>query len=210
MVKLISIHIPKTAGTSFYNILQQVYGQALSPSLRRKDLPGFPKNIHPAWEVLHGHFTFEEVRPLFERDQPKVICWLRDPAERVFSNYRFFIRGLQQPDRNPQQYELNKHRMGETLQEYAALEENRNRMSKFLYGIQPEDIFFCGCLENFAEDLTRLGQLLDWPPIEIPRLNAQSQEPLSAADRELLYKLNAEDLELYQRILQLKEKAKEA
>ena len=37
MIELISIHVPKTGGQSFYQVLKQVYGDRLSISYRRRD-----------------------------------------------------------------------------------------------------------------------------------------------------------------------------
>lgn len=159
-----------------------------------------PLEQHPdsKLQVLHGHFRYPEISALQKQSAIKVICWLRDPAERVYSNYRFFMAGLKNPMRNPAQYELNKHRFGESLLEYASKPENQNRMCEFLNGCRLSDLYFFGLLEHFEEDLKRLAAKLDWPDVSTPYLNQLKAAPLSAEDREALLKLNSRDLELYQ------------
>ncbi|MCB0704755.1 MAG: sulfotransferase family 2 domain-containing protein [Saprospiraceae bacterium] len=203
MVELISIHIPKTGGTSFYRVLQQVYGATLSISYKRKDLPHFPESIPAGIKVLHGHFRYKEVQTLHETGQTKMICWLRDPAQRVYSNYRFFIEGLKNPDRNPKQYELNKHRIGESLIEYASLSENQNRMAEFLEGLPLEKFFFIGFLESFESDLHRLGEKLNWPKTNLPKLNQQPRAILSQEEETKLLELNRADVALFRQAREL-------
>ncbi|MFT6020599.1 MAG: hypothetical protein ACI9CQ_003405, partial [Saprospiraceae bacterium] len=88
MLDLISIHIPKTGGTSFYQILQQVYGEELSISYRRKDYNeviqrglDLAKTINEEIKIFHGHLCYEELRTIHQNSNAKVICWLRDPVE---------------------------------------------------------------------------------------------------------------------------------
>jgi len=216
MIDLISIHIPKTGGTSFYNILKQVYGKTLSMSYRRKDYlaaikeyPDFEASIESNIQVLHGHLYYPEVASIQQKNQSRVICWLRNPVDRVVSNYEFFIRGLQNPARNPKAYELNKHRINETLVEYASLEENRNRMTDFLEGIALKELFFVGLLESFEQDVRRLGKMLDWKAVDIPKMNAggtpSKKEGLSLQVIKTIEQLNAKDCDLYAKACDLPE-----
>ncbi len=211
MIKLLSIHIPKTGGTSFYEVLQQAYGPAVSKSFKRRDYFAAVK-MHSNLEaslakeirVLHGHFYYDEIRTIHEKYDSKVICWLRDPVERVISNFLFFKAGLQNPSRNVENYQKNKHRVDETLLEYAQKEENRNRMAAFLNGIELEELFFIGFLSSFEEDLNRLGQKLSWPAIKSKRLNSgnTTQRNDFQNNKELyqsLAELNDRDVAIYKR-----------
>jgi hypothetical protein len=207
-LKLISIHIPKTAGTSFYHILQQVYGPELSVSFKRRDIVPLlrkgeltKRDLSPSIQVIHGHFYYQEIARLHRATDAKVICWLREPVDRLLSNYHFFKAGLLDPERNPVQFAKNKHRIGETILEFARLPENQNRMHSFLAGLPLDDLFFCGFLGNFAADVNRLGNLLDWPPVRIEKLNQNStikRPDIDSGLRVQLEKLNQKDIKLYQ------------
>ncbi len=195
MPHLISIHIPKTAGTSFYSILKQVYGPTLSPSYKRKDVKKQPN--WEAHEVIHGHFSYREIAHLHRTHGAKVICWLRHPVDRVISNHTFFIAGLSQPHKNLRQYELNKHRIHEDLLTYAQKTENRNRMSKFLAGISLEELFFVGKMERFEKEVGRLGKQLGWTTVQIPKLNTLERPEVDETTRNKILALNQQDFELY-------------
>ncbi len=210
MIEIISIHIPKTGGTSFYSILQQVYGPLLAQRYLRRDYlaavkeaGGLAGSIPETASVLHGHFYFHEVRELAEVHQSKLICWLRDPIQRVLSNFRFFKSLFDNPDRNRPNYELNKHRADEPLMEYAAYMENRNRMSQFLEGAVLDDFFFVGLQQFFVEDIKNLSLKLGWPEVTVPYHNTSSSNEIRLDHHELnqLIKWNLEDVKMYLEVL---------
>lgn len=203
---LISIHIPKTGGTSFYKQLSNQYGKELAPSLKRKDINSLLNRdgslapfLNGNRKVLHGHFHYNEVADLCQQADAKAICWLRDPVERVISNYQFFQAGLKNPGRNPEQYAHNKHRKKESLLTYANRPENQNTMLKFLNGIALEDLFFIGFLEQFEHDINYLAELLGWDSVVHTKLNQSQQKELVSEDlRAQLAILNAKDIALYE------------
>lgn len=209
MLELISIHIPKTGGQSFYNILEQVYGDELSIYYRRRDYEAvmkehrrFEDSIDDQLRAIHGHLYYKEIKRLHKSSQAKVICWLRDPVERVVSNFHFFKSRLERPDLNPEVSRLNAHRTEETLLEYAGRQHTRNRMSKFLKGIALEDLHFIGFLENYNEGLQQLQDLMGWPAIEIPHLNKgkkKKRAPLDEKTLEQLKRWNRKDIKLYEK-----------
>lgn len=209
-LELISIHIPKTAGTSFYQSLRKVYGPDLSSAFRRGnyqrmiDRYGTIKNgLNGNIRVIHGHLYYSEVAHLHKSSNAKIICWMREPVDRVISNFHFFKNNLTPPVRNLENYRLNVHRKNEDLLTYASSERTRNSMSKFLEGISLEDIFFIGFQESYEEDLRKLGKLLNWPEVYLTQLNVSNKRANKVLDitpevRQELLELNAEDVALYQ------------
>lgn len=204
-MQLISIHIPKTAGTSFYAILSQVYNDLLSPSFKRRDIQqlqtiGEWRADSPAlpYEVMHGHFRYEEITE-FVTSETVLICWLRDPIQRLISNYYFFKTIFTNPERNPANYERNKHRINETLEEYASLAENQNRICEFLSGSTLDDFAFIGHIDHFDEDVADLSHKLSWPVVRIPYKNRALQKKTvpTAPLMDQLIAWNKEDILLY-------------
>lgn len=218
-IELLSLHLPKTGGSSFHRSLQQVYGADVTDPLKRRDVErikaqyadfdeALPANIR----AVHGHFDYAEVAELHRRHAARVICWLREPVDRVISNHRFFLAGLADPDRNRAVYETNKHRAGEDLLTYARREENRNVMHKMVAGLALADFDFVGLLAHYEADLARLAALLGWGEVQAHHLNqgaAAGAKEVGKAGisndlRRQLLLLNADDEALYQSALHLR------
>jgi len=217
MLEIIYIHIPKTAGSSVLEFFQQNYEQSEIQVVKRGDFkehaPITPtellrKFVNPETKVLLGHFTFREVAPLVE-DQPgvKVISFLREPIQRVISNYLFFkqrIMTRKVPDKLLE-------RASESLLEYARLAESQNRMSVFLDGIDLKSLFFVGLMESFDEDFALLAESLGLKFDGVPLANKNkffNTKDFQISPEELveLKSLNIEDVALYERAIELRNK----
>jgi hypothetical protein len=211
MVELVSIHIPKTAGRSFVEILKAVYGENRVRHFDRKDYSDksvpevlqFISGLTESTTVIHGHFTYNDIRDIKNIHSAKLITWVRDPVERVFSNYSFFKKRIAEAS---EESELQK-RKEETLIEYASLEHSRNRMSKFISGARLKDFFFIGVIEYFDSDIKTLSDMLGWPEISIPRVNINSEfksklPAVSENEKKVIRELNKDDVELYNNVLE--------
>jgi sulfotransferase famil protein len=93
---LISIHVPKTAGTSFRAVLEQWFGANFCLHYFEERLNQKPRRHEMRGGIcIHGHFNKRReigVRDYYpEADQ--FITILRDPFEMVISRY-FFAKGL--------------------------------------------------------------------------------------------------------------------
>jgi hypothetical protein len=211
-LELISIHIPKTAGTSFRNILKDVYGDK---NVVRLDIPNnvelnkkkFEGNkLDPEIRVVHGHFSYKRLTEAFEiqKDIP-VITWLRDPATRVISNY-YYLDMILRKELDEERKGLNiLLKMEKSLLEYASTKVNRNRIWKFMKGMAIEDLFFVGLTEHYEEDLKYLGQKLGWKKHKIFQHNPTADKP--EVDQETIDRikeLNSKDYKIYNRALELR------
>ena len=209
MLELIAIHIPKTAGKSFVAILRSIYGEENVFWSGRDDtgkvLLEFEKaGLENMPKVLSGHFSFRQVSRIYRSANVPLVTWLRDPIERVISDYFFFIMRIQSGLNRK-----NVHRWNETLLEFACLPECRNRMSKFLDGIKLKEVFFFGLAEHFDEDFQEMRRRLGWPAVEPVYINSnrdfRSQfSPIPPENIEQLKKWNKEDIELYREACSLR------
>jgi hypothetical protein len=212
-LKLVSLHIPKTAGTSFRNILREVYGEkhvvrfdiSRFVTVENEEFTG--SKLKADIQVIHGHFPYYKLIELVEIPEGvPVITWLRDPAERVISNY-FYLEKILREELDEEKKDLNiLAKMQKTLIEYANTEANRNRMSKFLKGIEPEELFFIGLMDHYAEDLQDLARLLGWKDYPVLKQNVTGEKP--QVDKEtlrMIKELNSNDYEIYNKALRLRE-----
>lgn len=210
--ELISIHIPKTAGTSFRNILKSVYSDkevvrfdiSLRGAVRMNEVPWEEKKLPPC-KVLHGHFSYEALVSKFDVTECPVITWLRDPVQRVASNYYYLESRLQDI---LQEEKRNLHileKMQRSLSEFAHAEINRNRQWKFLKGIPIQKLAFVGLVEHFEDDLPRLAKALGWknkPDILYHNVTAQENRIIPDALAEEIRSLNSLDEELYREAIE--------
>ncbi len=219
VIRILSIHIPKTAGSSFYRLLRANYPAVISESLRREHLMemkekglGLRAYLPPETEVIHGHVMAREAMDVIKEEKPRIIAFFRDPVDRLISNYCYFIDLLKNPEQkqqNPAVYEINKHRIHESIYEYAEMEENRNVMSKFLEPLRPSDLFFCGLTGQYARDVELLARLLEWKEKGVERVNVKGhlrREYVKETQdlRFFLRKMNADDVALYREVQRLR------
>lgn len=206
MIKLVSIHIPKTGGSSFNEVLNSNYGEDHVQYFFREDLievkekkVSISEKISPEIEVLHGHFHYKEMKSVIKKDNPKIITWLRDPVERVISNYHWW------------HYDINNNpahgiegRSIEPLEVYITRKETQNKMSRFLDGIKLEDLDFIGFLESFKEDLSSVSTQFNWKELPIAhKKNSKNfiKQKIEIGDdiRNKIKDLNKKDVKLYEK-----------
>ncbi len=214
-LELVSIHIPKTAGTSFRNTLKSVYGEA---SVARLDIHIENKKVrlneklyndnHLDYEikVIHGHFCPDDLNNFIKINRKTLfITWLRDPVERVVSNYYYLAKRLTEilDEENNNLNILSK--MQRSLIEYASDEISRNRMSKFLSGKELSKMAFVGIQEHYEEDLKQLAQLFNWDNLAVFKHNVTgSKYEVSESDRAKIAALNELDMAIYNEGLALR------
>lgn len=169
---LVSVHLPKTAGTSFASTLRAAFGTAY-----RDDYADLPMQ-HPRWRrqwhalragralrgtlphdiaCIHGHFLPVKYRIALAGRPAHYVTWLRDPVERIVSHYAFWRRDYDGSD--PAQPLRNRMlREGWSLERFALGPELRDVYRRYLWGFDPARFAFIGITEHYAEDLQRFVQ----------------------------------------------------
>ena len=217
-LELISIHIPKTAGTSFRNSLEGVYGKEevirLDIGLVRQEVRVWEAlydadQLPPRTKVVHGHFSYPLLTRHFEIDPSiPVITWLRDPVKRVVSNYLYLAKRLAEELKEEERGLNILKKMQRSLIEYASYEPSQNRMTRFLEGLDLERMAFVGLVESYDEDLAHLATRLDWTDYPVFHYNQTGKNSGDISERELdlIRSLNQEDIRLYERAQELRAK----
>ncbi len=214
--EIISLHIPKTAGTSFRNILKNVYGndQVACLNIETNGVIMLNEQLYyenklPKVKVIHGHFVYETLLNKFTLPkQYKLITWVRDPVKRVISNFYYLesrLKELLDEERN----NLNIiSKLQRTLIEFTRAEINRNRQVKFMTGSNLENFDFIGIYEFFESELLRLSSILNWNITPDLLHHNKTPERTSQLSDEILNEireLNIEDVHIYNEALKIRE-----
>ncbi len=223
---VISVHVPKTAGSTFGKLLETVYG-AERIVLDYQDLPMNPlsryhvdhegwkssaaaevRSIGPDFRAIHGHFPVEKYEEVFP--EARRIAWVRHPASWVISLY-YFWKNVPTTT-HPLVRRL--HADNISLDEFAQDPTARNRISSVFLGGRPLEAFaFLGIQEHFDEDFGALVRMMGWPQVESCVVNESPEPGYSARIRELhqdarlidrLISLNEKDMALYEEALRLR------
>ena len=208
---IFSIHIPKTAGTSFRNALKARYGDRLALFYGRNDpathpllrvargslascVPQLEEN---GIEVLHGHYHLKLVQSAVADPSRQLWTWLRDPVERVISHYSY-IRERQTKwsfDKQIKSGEL-------TMLHFAQMARWRNLQTQYLTGVPLADFAFVGVTERFE---LGLGLLFGEAAPQLPRRYNATDDKAEADEllRARLHVYNARDAWLYAEALRV-------
>ncbi|MFM9266341.1 glycosyltransferase [Tychonema sp. BBK16] len=221
-VEIISVHVPKTGGTAFGEILQQVYGtDRVFCDLNSAGLETILKQGSITLETKAINGLFPAVRYgecLLYSLPPKLIVWLRHPIMRLISSYCYSLSIDSDADKNKLQTYVSYSYTKQELLEFAKMPETQNLMSSCVQGMKLSDFYFIGLQEFFQDDLNDLRELLRWPEVENRWYNKNKYPGYHAyvnnvlADKNLvaqLAALNSEDIELYETALKLREQRKD-
>lgn len=202
---ILSVHIPKTGGISFRNIIKEHFADKYAQCYWEiTDAWGRVHPTVPPWvECLHGHFALTQFEPLFP--DANCITWVRDPVERVISSY---FHRLREPDpRNWITCKVHQERL--TLAEFVEIPEVQNEMAHFLGARGPQDFDFVGVMEDFDSSLREFCTQFGLPCQSARRDNvnptrAGAEYAIAPELRRRIKMLNFRDGEIYRRSLELR------
>lgn len=170
---LISLHLPKTAGSSFLNSLADHYGDRLIRDYT--DLPlhssPFKRNMYAISESImnrykdyedkecvHGHFLPLKYRFQKKNNHNQFVTWMREPSERIASQY-FYMKRNYNPIKTQAQSLLKKMIDEDwSLERFCLGPELKNTYSQFLWGFPLQKFDFIGILEDYENDLNYFSE----------------------------------------------------
>jgi len=209
---IVSVHIPKTAGSAFKDLLIDCLGEQgvclryeQTPLRWRSEGQQVPPLLLPEeapCAVVHGHFVADRVI-VPEGAETQYIAWLRHPVERLISHY-FFWKRQPYPDQS-----LCRRLLEEdlTVEEFASLDAMRNLQSFFLGGVPPSRFAFIGVTERFGESIDRFNATFgtnlnrNWTVNANPhKLADDYRAEVGERVYEAIVRLNAADMALYAQV----------
>jgi hypothetical protein len=216
---MISVHLPKTAGTSFRGSLETHFGRSFL-----SDYSDIPINRTP-WkrnskamvdavsnafhdfsgiECIHGHFMPMKYLVLSFRRPLTFITWLRNPVDRLISHYHFW-KTNSPPVVPPLHARMLKE--GWTLERFCLGKEMRDIYHQFLWGFPIKRLNFIGITEFYQEDFGWFAKnyLMSETPVLLLNKNSQSDPPaLSTSLRKAIEVYHEKDIALYSKAMELR------
>lgn len=211
---LVSLHLPKTAGTSFADTLQRRFGDRLLKDYA--DMPmHMPRGTREAQallsvparrralssgnvEAVHGHFLPAAYRWATAGRPVRFIAWLRDPLQRVVSHYHFWRRDYDGLD--PRQPLRNRMlREDWSLERFCLGPEMRDLYRQYLWGFDPNRFDAIGLTERYAEDMRAMlgATASEQVPVLLANPDRGERYRLPASLEHRMRAHHAADLRLY-------------
>ena len=214
---IISIHIPKTAGTTFGMYLENGFDHRIffdygNTVIWEDAFLERHKDLLAKFPVIHGHFRYAKYKDTFP--DAKYITCLRDPVDRTISNYWHVMR-----DKDPGNFlyrRIAKHNMD--LVDFANLPPMRKTQTILLRGRDITEYDFVGITEDLSNSIKLMCRMYNVPMINpcrvgrffnfVPRVNVNMRarvthmlgmDKINQDIRNKIREAVAEDYDLYQR-----------
>jgi hypothetical protein len=187
---IVSVHIPKTAGTSLRVGLEQALGarllldygdrplaRSVEDDARRArsaaEVRADPDRLVRDYDAVHGHFLASKYLPLGER--ARFAVFLREPVTRTLSQYRHWRRAPNAP--NPIAARIRDGEVGPA--DLAEMPEYRHIYADFLGGIDLARFAFVGLAEQYDTSLALFRAVFG---IDLPVLHENAGSGRAEAD----------------------------
>lgn len=216
---LISVHLPKTAGTSFRYSLEEHFASAL-----KCDYDDFPINTPPfqrksnalckAFSVaadnfsgiqcIHGHFLpvkysmLSLIKPLI------FVTWMRDPVNRVISHYHFW-KTHYPAVLPPLQARMIREKW--SLERFCLGRELKDIYHQFLWGFPLNKFSFIGITEYYQDDFAVFARVYLGSELPVLTENRSLETKSTAVPESLRIAIgqhHEKDIALYLKALELR------
>lgn len=204
----ISIHVPKTAGTSFLNVLKKNYGSKLKADYLDimnlnavilhnvktsfKYPPKFKK-----YDIITGHFKASKYTHL---NKP-LVAWVRNPVDRAISHYYYWRSLWLKPNKRNWDDKLSElFESGMDLVQFSEIFSNQ--MSYFL-DVSIEKFKFIGIVENYNTCLQSFGKIFNINIKQSKKLNVGTKHKVDKDIRKHIALNHKNDFELYYKAIDL-------
>lgn len=216
---IISVHIPKTAGSSFGLVLKTIYGKDLFLDYGNqfavqnnnksrfsiiRDIIGFSfseNKLNEQTRCIHGHFRANKYENQFE--ELKYIAWIRHPVKRVISHYYHFKNN---PNvNNPISTIIKKNDL--SLAEFASMDNMYNLQCRYLGNIAIENYYFIGIQDYYERFLLRYFSLIKMKYVKKNPINVNLAKKIDLEYKidktvwEYIAGLNKEDFKVYNAVV---------
>jgi hypothetical protein len=218
---LVSLHMPKTAGTSLAETLRAAFPAPGACHIEYVDQPMQHPRMQRRWQALrqglagrgalpatvaciHGHFLPLKYRISAAGRAVQYATWLREPVARLASHYHYWMRDYDGHD--PAQPLRNRVvREAWSFERFALGPEMRNLYHEYLWGFDPARFAFIGITERYDADLERMaGRFLGGTAVPATALvnpGAKDGYRIAATLRRRIEDHHARDVALYRRAL---------
>lgn len=217
-LELISVHLPKTAGSTFGKlILPQVYPPDTNILYDYDNLPINTliqqHKLTTETRIIHGHFPAEKYHEYYPN--AKIIIWLRNPINLLISSYHFWMSVTDKFFDYNHRYVIE-HKL--SFADFISHDFTHNIISNhFAKAMKLTDFYFVGIQEFFRDDLNDLKKKLGWPTIKVKVANRNSYDNYQDKVMDILNNkslikkivaLNSRDMNLYNEALTLRTERK--
>lgn len=223
---LISVHLPKTAGSSFLSAIEQHYGDRLvqdygdrpinKSTFRRNfdavqgcllNMGSRPRFRHI--DCIHGHFMPFKYLLLKASKKKQFVVWMRDPVERLASHYLYWVRNYNPIDAGNLHRRVVEEKW--SLERFCLGPEMKNVYSKFFWGFPLARFDFVGITEFYDSEIEYFSQHLVGAELQSIRVNVNPNPVPNSYIDDTDFRLRVQvhhqaDVMLYEQALALRDK----